>query len=66
MFPEGALQYDSREMKAFEDGAAAVARLSGAAIVPCWIDGTVVSKSMLMHVLKPTHSSVTVSSPLVA
>lgn len=63
MFPEGALQYDSREMKDFEDGAAVVARLAGAQIVPCWVEGTVVSKSMLMHVLKPTHSSITFGQP---
>jgi len=63
MFPEGSLQYDNREIKDFEDGAAAVARLAGAQIVPCWVDGTVVSKSMLMHVLKPTHSSVTFGEP---
>ncbi|MFK7789543.1 MAG: lysophospholipid acyltransferase family protein, partial [Phycisphaeraceae bacterium] len=63
MFPEGALQYDSRELKDFEDGAAVVARLAGAQIVPCWIDGTVVSRSMLKHVFKPTHSSVTFGEP---
>ncbi|MEM9344993.1 MAG: MFS transporter [Planctomycetota bacterium] len=63
MFPEGHLQYDNRELKPFEDGAAAVARLAGAAIVPCWVDGTVQSKSMLMHVLKPTHSKITFGEP---
>lgn len=63
MFPEGHLQYDNRQLKPFEDGAAAVARLAGATIVPCWVDGTVVSKSMLKHVLKRTHSSVTFGPP---
>jgi 1-acyl-sn-glycerol-3-phosphate acyltransferase len=63
MFPEGALQYDSRKLKEFEEGAAVVARLSGAQIVPCWVDGTVVSRSMLMHVLKPTSSSITFGKP---
>ena len=63
MFPEGSLQYDNRELKAFEEGAAAVARLSGAVIVPCWIEGTVKSKSMLMHVLKRTRSTVTFGEP---
>ncbi len=63
MFPEGSLQYDKRELKDFEEGAAAVARLSGAAVVPCWIDGTVRSKSMLMHVIKRTHSTVTFGEP---
>jgi len=63
MFPEGSLQYDNRDLKEFEEGAAAVARLSGATIVPCWIEGTVRSKSMLAHVLKRTHSSVTFGEP---
>ena len=63
MFPEGALQYDSRELQTFEDGAAVVARLAGAQIVPCWVDGTVVSRSMLKHVFKPTRSSVTFGEP---
>lgn len=63
MFPEGQLQYDHRELNDFEDGAAVVARLAGAPIVPCWVDGTVVSKSMLMHVLKPTRSSITFGKP---
>lgn len=64
MFPEGRLQYDHRELGEFEDGAAAVARLSGAVIVPCWIEGTVVSKSMLAHALVRTKSTVTFGPPL--
>ncbi|MEM9414625.1 MAG: MFS transporter [Planctomycetota bacterium] len=63
VFPEGHLQYDNRELKPFEDGAAVMARLSKCQIVPCWIDGTVLSKSMLAHVLKPTHSTVTFGPP---
>lgn len=63
MFPEGHLQYDNRELKEFEDGASAVSRLAGATIVPCWVDGTVLSKSMLRHVLTPTKSSVTFGKP---
>lgn len=65
MFPEGHLQYDNRVLKEFEDGAAAVARLSNATIVPCWVDGTVLSKSMFRHALTPTHSSVTYGQPFV-
>lgn len=65
MFPEGALQYDNREVKAFEEGAAAVSRLAKAAIVPCWVEGTVCSRSMLKHVLKPTHSSITFGEPFI-
>lgn len=63
MFPEGALQRDSRELKEFEDGAAVVARLAGAQIVPCWIDGTVLSTSLLRHALTPTQSSVSFGEP---
>ncbi|MEO0474433.1 MAG: MFS transporter [Planctomycetota bacterium] len=63
MFPEGHLQYDNRELKEFEDGAAVVARLAGAAIVPCWVDGTVVSQRMLAHVLISTRSSITFGEP---
>lgn len=63
VFPEGHLQYDDRVLKPFEDGAAVMARLSKAAIVPCWIEGTVISRSMLKHVLKPTHSKVTFGPP---
>ena len=40
MFPEGRLQYDDRILKRFQPGVATCARLAGAAIVPCWIDGT--------------------------
>ncbi|MFI4861658.1 MAG: MFS transporter [Phycisphaerales bacterium JB063] len=63
MFPEGHLQYDNRVLKPFEDGAAVMARLAKCQIVPCWIDGTVLSKRMLLHVLKPTHSTVTFGPP---
>lgn len=63
MFPEGHLQYDNRELKPFEDGAAVVARLAGAQIVPCWVGGTVVSRSMLMHVFKPTSSTIRFGQP---
>jgi len=63
VFPEGHLQYNNRVLKPFEDGAAVMARLSKCQIVPCWIDGTVLSTSMLAHVLKPTHSTVTFGPP---
>jgi len=63
MFPEGHLQYDDRVLKDFEDGASAVARLAGATIVPCWVDGTVLSRSMLRHIFTPTRSSVTFGKP---
>jgi len=63
VFPEGQLQYDDRDLKPFQDGAAVMAKLGKAAIVPCWIEGTVVSKRKLWHVLKPTHSRITFGPP---
>ncbi|MEM1353606.1 MAG: MFS transporter [Planctomycetota bacterium] len=59
VFPEGHLQYDSRIVKPFQPGAAVMGKLAKATIVPCWIDGTAVSKRMVVHVLKPGHTSVT-------
>ncbi len=56
VFPEGHLQYDHRNLDDFQDGAAALSRLSGATIVPCFISGTPRSKSILTHLLKPTRS----------
>ena len=54
VFPEGHLQYESRELDEFQDGAAALSRLSGATIVPCFISGTPRSRSMFVHLFKPT------------
>lgn len=59
MFPEGHLQYDNRIVKPFEPGAAVMAKLAKATIVPCWVEGTALSKSMLVHVLKPSRSTIT-------
>lgn len=59
MFPEGSLQYDNRIVKPFEPGAAVMAKLAKATIVPCWVDGTPLSKSKLVHVFTPTHTTVT-------
>ena len=63
IFPEGHLQYDNRDLKEFQNGAAVMARLSKATIVPCWIQGTVLSKSMAAHILKPSRSSITYGPP---
>ena len=63
IFPEGSLQYDHRRLQPFEDGVAVTARLSGAQIVPVWIEGTVRSKSMLAHFLRPGHRRVTFGTP---
>lgn len=54
VFPEGHLQYENRELAEFQDGAAALARLSGATVIPCFISGTPRSRSMLTHLFKPT------------
>ncbi len=64
IFPEGHLQYDDRVLKPFEPGAAVCARLSGAVIVPCWIEGTPRSKKMWVHVFKPTRCRVTFGVPM--
>ncbi|BAM04723.1 MFS transporter [Phycisphaera mikurensis] len=58
VFPEGHLQYESRELDTFQEGAAALSRLSGAVIVPCFISGTPRSRSMITHLFKPTHSRI--------
>lgn len=53
IFPEGGLQYDNRILKKFEPGVAVTGKLGKAQIVPCWIEGTPRSKSILVHFLKP-------------
>ena len=63
MFPEGHLQYDHRVLATFEDGVATCARLAKAAIVPCWIEGTPKSRSMLVHFLRPTHTTLRFGEP---
>lgn len=63
IFPEGGLQYDDRVLKVFEDGVAVTAKLGKAQIVPCWIEGTVRSKSLLAHFLKPGHRRVAFGEP---
>lgn len=63
IFPEGHLQYDDRILEPFEDGVAVCAKLGRAQIVPCWIEGTEVSKSMLRHFLKPGHRHVAFGEP---
>ena len=52
VFPEGHLQYESRDLDTFQDGAAALSRLSGATIVPCFISGTPRSRSMFIAPLQ--------------
>lgn len=63
VFPEGQLQNDNRILMPFQDGAAVMARLGKATIVPCWIDGTVVSKNKLLQAFKPTHSTIAFGPP---
>lgn len=63
IFPEGGLQYDSRVLQEFQDGVAVTARLSKAQIVPCWIEGTVVSKSLAAHLLKPGRRRISFGEP---
>ncbi len=63
IFPEGGLQYDNRVLKAFEDGVAVTAKLGKAQIVPCWIEGTARSKSLIVHFLKPGHRRIAFGEP---
>jgi len=63
MFPEGHLQYDQRVLKPFQPGVATCARLAKAAIVPCWIEGTPRSRSMLVHFFRPTHTTLHFGAP---
>ncbi|MEO0514836.1 MAG: MFS transporter [Planctomycetota bacterium] len=63
IFPEGGLQYDNRILKEFEDGVAVTAKLGKAQIVPCWIEGTELSKSLLAHFLKPGHRRIAFGEP---
>ncbi|MBB6431682.1 MFS transporter [Algisphaera agarilytica] len=63
IFPEGNLQYDDRILKPFEDGVAVTARLSKAQIVPVWIEGTEVSKSMARHFLTPGRRRIAFGPP---
>lgn len=63
IFPEGRLQRGHRDLQPFEAGVAMVARRSGAAIVPVWISGTPVARSMWRHFLQPSRSRVVFGRP---
>ena len=65
MFPEGRLQYDDRILKRFQPGVATCARLAGATIVPCWIDGTPRSRKMIVHFFRPTHTTLRFGAPFI-
>lgn len=63
IFPEGGLQYDNRVLKKFEPGVAVTGKLGKAQIVPCWIEGTARSKSLLVHFLKPGRRKIAFGKP---
>ncbi|MEO1235298.1 MAG: 1-acyl-sn-glycerol-3-phosphate acyltransferase, partial [Planctomycetota bacterium] len=63
IFPEGHLQGADRVLKPFEDGVAVTARLSKAQILPCWIEGTAVTGSMLKQFFVPGHRRVVFGEP---
>ena len=63
LFPEGGLQRKERELQPMEPGIGMIARRSGATIVPVWIAGPALSDSMLVHLFKPSRSSVTFGRP---
>jgi 1-acyl-sn-glycerol-3-phosphate acyltransferase len=63
VFPEGHLQYDNRKLKPFLPGVAVMAKLGKASILPAWISGTVMSDSIIKHMLKPSRSRVIFGKP---
>jgi 1-acyl-sn-glycerol-3-phosphate acyltransferase len=63
LFPEGGLQRETRQLQPFARGIAMIARRSGAAIVPIWIDGTPRKHKMIWHFLCPSRSTVIFGRP---
>jgi len=63
LFPEGGLQRSKRELQPMEPGIGMIAKRSDATIVPIWIDGTPVSDSMTVHMLRPSRSTVIFGKP---
>lgn len=63
IFPEGGLQRDHRNLQPFATGVGLLAARSDAWVVPVWVTGTPVHKSMLVHFLKPSRSWVTFGQP---
>jgi 1-acyl-sn-glycerol-3-phosphate acyltransferase len=63
IYPEGGLQRSKRVLKPMEPGIGMIAKRSGAAIVPVWIDGPAVSDRMLTHLLRPSRSTVIFGEP---
>ena len=63
VFPEGHLQRETRQLKPFEEGAVATARLARAPIVPAWVHGTPRVHAMMGHFLRPSLSTVVFGEP---
>ncbi|NBC10655.1 MAG: MFS transporter [Planctomycetes bacterium] len=63
IFPEGGLQRSVRQLQPFQPGAAVMARLGKAVIVPAWVEGTPVAESMLRHMFQPSHTVVVFGEP---
>lgn len=63
IYPEGGLQRTKRELQPMEPGIGMIAKRSGATIVPVWVEGTPLSDSMLVHLLKPSRSVVIFGDP---
>jgi len=64
-FPEGQLQRDHRELQPFEPGIGLIASRSGAVVVPVWVEGTPLSRHMLMHFLMRGRTRVVFGEPYV-
>ncbi len=63
IFPEGGLQRRVRELQPFQPGAAVMAKLGKAVIVPAWVEGTPVADSMLRHMFQPSRAVVVFGEP---
>jgi len=63
IFPEGGLQRSVRQLQPFQPGAAVMARLGKAVIVPAWVEGTPVAESMFRHMFQPSHTVVVFGEP---
>jgi len=63
IYPEGGLQRKVRELQPMEPGIGMIAKRSGAPIVPVWIAGPALSNRMVVHILKPSRSTVIIGKP---
>jgi len=63
MFPEGSLQRKDRRLKKLLPGVSTIAKLSGAVVVPVWIEGTPKRDAMLWQFFSRGRVQVTYGKP---